>query len=182
MADLTTLAKVKEWIPNYSGTADDALLTRLISAASDYIETYLNRGLLSQAYTTQRDGNGGTRLMFLNYPVTAVSLVKVDQQTIPASVNGSPGYVFDSTSVALIGYTFTRGYQNVSLNYTAGYATIPNEIEQACIELAALRYRDRERIGIQSKGMSGETITFSKKDFTDGIEQTLRQYRRVMLP
>lgn len=181
MADLTTLANVKTWL-KVTTTTDDALLQRLVSAASDYIQAWLNRDLPQQTYTSYRDGHDGTRMMFRNYPVTAVLGVKVDNLTIPASVNGTNGYVFTDTSIALIGYRFTRGMQNVYLNYTAGYTAIPNEIEQACIELVALRYKDRDRIGLVSKELAGESVTFSQKEFSDSVESTLKQYRRVMLP
>lgn len=183
MADLTTLTNVKAWL-NVTSTTDDALLTRLIAAGSDYIQAWLNRDITAQAYSSYRDGPGGTRMMFRNYPVTAITMVKVDGQVIPASAPGSGnnGYVFTETSVTLIGYTFTRGASNVFFQYTAGYAVIPNEIEQACIELVSLRYKERDRIGLVSKGLAGETITYTQKDFTESIEGALRQYRRVMLP
>lgn len=181
MADLTTLAKVKEWLGEAT-SANDPVLSRLISASSDYIQAWLNRDIAQATYSSYRDGNSGVRIMTRNYPVTAVTTVKIDNQTIPLSVNGSNGYVFNETSVALIGYRFTRGIQNVYLSYTAGYATTPNEIEQACIEMVSLRFKEKGRIGVVSKGMAGETITFSQKDMTDSIESTLSQYRRVMIP
>lgn len=181
MADLTSLANVKTWLGVTTST-DDTLLSRLISAGSDYIQAWLNRDLTLQTYASYRDGGDGTRMMFRNYPVVSVTQVKIDNLLIPASVAGSNGYVYTETSLSLIGYRFTRGYSNVFLNYQAGYSSIPNEIEQACIELVSLRYKDRDRIGISSKTLAGETITFTAKDFSDAVETTLKQYRRVMLP
>lgn len=180
MADLTTLANTKSWL-SVSSATDDALLSRLISAASDYIQTWLNRDIAMATYTSARDGNSGRRLMTKNYPVLSVTSVIIDQQIIPASVNGGAGYVFDSTSIMLIGgYQFTRGFQNVSVTYVAGYATTPNEIEQATIELVAMRYKERDRIGQVSKSIGGETVTFSQKDFSDSIETTLTNYKKVI--
>lgn len=181
MADLTTLAKVKEWLGETT-TNNDSVLQRLISASSDYIQAWLNRDIAQATYNSSRDGNSGNRMMFRNYPTTAVSMVKIDNQVIPLSVNGSYGYVFNETSVALIGYRFTRGIQNVFLSYTAGYTSTPNEIEQACIEMVSLRFKEKSRIGVTSKSMAGETISFSQKDMTDSIESTLSQYKRVMIP
>ncbi|HEX3418155.1 MAG TPA: phage head-tail connector protein, partial [Stellaceae bacterium] len=43
--DLTTLADVKAWLQTGQATfpaSDDALLTRLVAAASQYIQTWLN--------------------------------------------------------------------------------------------------------------------------------------------
>jgi hypothetical protein len=181
MADLTNLANVKQWL-GIATTTDDALLTRLVSAASDYIQTWLNRTFASAAYTEVRDGNGGAKLMFSNYPVTAVASVVIDGVAIPASTGPTaPGYTFSQTQLFLRGsYRFTRDMQNVSVTYTAGYAQIPNEIAQACIELVGLRYKEKDRIGIVSKGLAGETISFTQKDFSEAVATVLRNYKKVI--
>lgn len=180
---LTTLANVKAWLKENSVNADrDAVLTRLIDAASDYVETWLGRTILQDTYSYTVDGHGGAKLVVENYPVIAVSSVMVDNVPIPASVNGGFGYVFNEVRIALIGHRFARGLQNVYLSYTAGYATVPAELEQAVIELVSLRYKETDRIGLVSKGLAGETITFSQKDFSRSIQTALEQYRRVMSP
>ena len=72
----------------------------------------------------------------------------IDGQAVPqASSIGAHGYTFSATQLAVCGYKFCRGAQNVVVEYTAGYATAPPDIAQACIELVALRYRERTRIG-----------------------------------
>lgn len=182
MADLTTLANVKTWMGlPADNTDDDALLNRLISSASAFIQTWLNRSIASQAYNEARDGTGGARMMFADYPVTAVSSVVVDGLPILASPDGvQPGYYFDDKSIMLAGYVFGRGMNNVKLSYTAGYVVTPPEIEQACIELISLRYKERDRIGFQSKSLAGETVTFFIRDMQDGVRTTLNNYRKVV--
>jgi hypothetical protein len=182
MADLTTLANVKGWL-GVTATTDDALLTRLISAASDYVQKWLNRTIAEQPYTETRDGTGGYVMMFANYPVSAVSSLTIDGVTIPAAGNAQgSGYLFSANKLVLVGgYQFTRGLQNVVVSYTAGFATTPNEIEQATIELISLRYKERDRIGQISKAIGGETVTFSQKDLSDAIQTTLTNYKKVIL-
>lgn len=182
MADLTTLANAKQWLglPEAS-TDDEALLTRLISSASEFIQTWLNRDIASQDYNEARDGTGGNRLVFAEYPVSAVSSVLVDGRAIPKAENIlSVGYRFTDTMIILNGYVFTKGYGNVELSYTAGFASIPLELEQACIELVSLRFKERDRIGHQSKSLAGETVTFFIKDMPDSVLTILRNYRRVV--
>lgn len=180
MANLTTLTAVKDWM-GIKGTADDALLTRLIAAASAHIETWTNRSFATQAYAELRDGTGGQKMMFAETPVTAVSSVVVNGLPIPPYSAGSgAGYKFDSSRIVLFGYTFGRGHNNVELNYTAGYASTPPEIEQACIELVSLRYKERDRIGHQSKSLAGETVTFMIKDFPESVRTILNNYRKVI--
>ena len=57
--DLTTLADVKVWLQTGQAAfpaTDDALLTRLVTAASQYIQTWLNRGIASADFLEVRDG------------------------------------------------------------------------------------------------------------------------------
>jgi uncharacterized phiE125 gp8 family phage protein len=183
--DLTTLANVKAWFsPPLATSSDDALLTRLITAASQFIQTWLGRSFATQSYSETRDGDGGQKLAFAHGPVTAVTSVTVDGIAIPvASAPQTPGYVFSPGVLYLIGgYCFRRGAQNVAVTYTAGYAATPPEIEQACIELVALRYRERDRIGQVSKNLAGEVVSFAQKDMPPDVQTLLEQYRRTFAP
>jgi Phage gp6-like head-tail connector protein len=187
--DLTTLADVKAWLQTGQSAfppTDDALLTRLITAASDYIQTWLNRPIALADYLEVRDGSGGQRLQFACFPVSAVLSLTVDGLSIPPAPPVSPstgltaGYIFSPTQLALRGYYFTRRVQNVVVSYTAGYASIPPEIAQACIELVALRYRERTRVGEVSKAFAGaETVSYSQKDMSASVATLLQRYLAV---
>lgn len=179
-SDLTTLANVKQWL-NVSINTDDLLLTRLITATSGFIQSYLNRQLISQIYIENRSGNNGNLMLFANYPATAVSAVTIDGTAIPSAPDvKTAGYRFDSVSIFLNGYAFTRGFNNCVLSYTAGYSSIPLEIEQACFELIGLRYKERDRIGHVSKSLGGETVAFVQKDMTDDVKTILKNYKKVV--
>ena len=182
--DLTTLADVKAWLQTGQSAfpiTDDALLTRLIGAASRFIESWLNRRILQSDYMEVRDGTGGHRLQFANFPVTAVISLTIDDIVIPACTSThTAGYVFSATQLAVRGYRFTQRPQNVVVVYTAGYSIVPPEVSQACIELVAVRYRDRTRIGEVSRALgSGETAAYSQKDLSDPVKAMLQQYRAV---
>ena len=182
--DLTTLSDVKAWLATGAApfpSTDDALLTRLVTAASQFIETWLHRPVLSADWQELRDGTGGQRLVFANFPVTAVLSLTIDGLSIPPAPNDggfAPGYSFTATELALRGYVFTRRAQNVVVAYTAGYGSVPLDIAQACIELVCQRYKERSRIGevAKSRGTS-ETVTFSQKDLSDSVKTILAQYR-----
>ena len=180
--DLTTLANVKAYLsPPLTTTTDDALLTRLVTAASQFIQTWLGRTIAATSYTETRNGQGGTRLFLRNRPVVSVSSVTVDGVAVaPSSGPGQPGYLFDDNSVYLTGAAFTRGQQNVAVAYTAGYAATPPELEQACVALVALRYKERDRIGQASKNLAGEVVSFAQKDMPADVQTLLDQYRAVV--
>lgn len=178
--ELTSLANVKSWL-GVAVPTDDALLTRLITAYSNYVQSWLNRLIASQAYTEKRSGKGGTVMVFADYPVTAVSSVTINGQSIPAIINfGDVGYSFDDGAIYLNGYCFTRAPNNVVLQYTAGYASTPPELEQAVIELIATRYKERDRIGQNSKSLAGETVSFMVKDFPMSVQTILNNYKKVI--
>jgi Phage gp6-like head-tail connector protein len=184
--DLTTLDDVKAWLQTGQTAfpdTDDALLTRLITAASQFIQTWLKRQIAPGDWQEVRDGGGGQRLAFANVPVSAVLSLSIDGMLIPpAPADGgfAAGYVFTPTELALRGYIFTRRAQNVIVTYTAGYAATPPDVAQACIELVSQRYSERTRIGEISGSVSGsETVSYSQKDMSDDVKLLLSQYRMV---
>jgi len=179
--DLTTLVNLKQWL-NITTTTDDTLLTRLITAASSFIESYVCRDIASKSYTETRDGKGTRSLSFGDFPVTSVSFLSINGIAIvPSPSPGKPGYVFSPTQLSLIGHRFHYGFQNISFSYVAGYTTIPLDIEQAAIELCSIRYRDRDRIGQVSKTIAGEVVAFSQKDMPADVMTLLQAYKKVAL-
>jgi len=175
------------------------LLTRLIGAASQFIQTWLNRQIAAQDWIETRDGLGNAlgpsevRYQFAAFPVTAVVRVVVDGVVIPAipppaqsgslvvgTVAAQSGYLFTPTQLVIRGYTVPRKAGCVTLQYTAGYAVPPADLAQACIELVALRYRERGHIGEVAKAIGGgQTVSYSQKDMSDWIKTLIQQYRRI---
>ncbi len=174
--------------PSYAGggvaSAEDLLLTRLISAESQYIQSWCDRAFALASYSESYNGSGGFKLALRNLPIVAVSSLAIDGVAVPAGVPGQAaghGWYNDDKLLYLIGYAFHRGSQNVQVSYSAGYAAIPLEIEQATIELVGYRYRKRSRIGEASRSLGGQaTASFSQKDMPDGIKSILAKYQRVM--
>jgi hypothetical protein len=184
--DLTTLADVKAWLQTGQTAfpdTDDVLLARLITAASQFVQTWLNRQIAPCDWQEVRDGTGGQRLAFANVPVTAVLSLSIDGLAIPPSpADGGfgAGYVFSPTELALRGYVFTRRAQNVIVTYTAGYAVTPPDIAQAAIELVCQRYQERTHIGEVSRALGGsETVSYSQLDMSDDVKLLLSQYRAL---
>lgn len=185
--DLTTLGEVKAWLQTGQAAfpnTDDTLLARLITAASQFIQKWLNRNIVSADWYEVRDGTGGQRLTFGNFPVTAVLSLSIDGLAIPPTSGDGEfgaGYVFSPTELVLRGYVFTCRPQNVEITYTAGYSVIPSDIAQACIDLVCLRYRERTRIGEVSRAISGsETVSYSQRDMSEHVKLLLSQYRLVV--
>lgn len=176
MDDLTSLDTLKEYA-KITTSADDALLERLVSAASAFAVDYMGRSLLQKQHSYSGRGIGSTRLSLPEYPVTEVLSVKVDGRTIPASVNYLSGFRFDEFGVDLVGYALPLG-SIVEVEYVAGETEVPMEVEQACTELALLMYRNRDRLGKTSEGLQGQNIGYFTEDLPISIKLVLDSYRK----
>ena len=263
MADLTTLTNLKQYL-KVTDSGSDSLLARLVSAASQYFLTQVNRGsFLVDSYTEQRAGHGTSSMLLLHYPVQSVVELTINNEAIPASPDGvQPGYVFDDYGIDLIGYRFHRGKGNISVTYTAGYPNqvvsneaqtvpsaspyqitvdqagsfegsanasylasglpltsvtgvptvgefveaangvltfaaadggkqlligyevsgVPGDVEQAVIELAALKYRSKNWIGERSQSQAGQiTVSYSNADVERSVREVIDLYKRSTL-
>ncbi len=203
--DLTSLADVKAWLSTGGPGSplpsfDDALLARLITAASQAIISWLGRPLLAADWIEVRDGLSGpfgpraARFAFAVTPASAVGLVVVDGLTIPPIPPPAPappgqgavspypsqaGYVFSATELVIRGYYVPRKAQCVTIQYTAGYASVPADVAQACIEWVALRYRARTRIGELSRRIGQEVVAYDHSDLPASLKMLLQPYRMV---
>lgn len=190
MPDLTTLERVRAWLkPGSSnlGTADDALLGDLISSASAMVLGHLNRTTLGvEDYSEFYDTAAVNFVTLRQSPVVSVtSLVIIGQQTFtepcdPASPR--PGQLLvDRQRLVLVGGRFPAGRSTIQVNYSAGYATVPEDIQQIVVELVGERFKSRDRIGVRSKSLpNGESVTFDRSALSLMAIQVLQPYVRVV--
>jgi hypothetical protein len=135
-SDLATLANVKTWL-DIAGSDDDQLLSQLITQISRAILNTLDRSsILPTAYTETYDGGNEASILLRQWPVNAIAACSVDGVAIPpapplvAGAAAQMGYVLDSADMAPPGRLqrlslrrrfFTRGLQNITISYSAGY-------------------------------------------------------------
>ena len=74
-----------------------------------------------------------------------------------------------------------RLYRSILVDYTAGYATIPSDVENAVISVASRLYRNRTRDpGIQSESLGGYSYSLRSTADLDAEEKSmLSAYRRI---
>ena len=192
--DLTTLANVENYLgltvppstqPPSANT--ETLLSRLITSCSQSAATYCSRTFQLTAYAEARNGLGGTTMVLKNTPIVGVSSLMINGTTIQArpllssgsSTGWGYGYVFDSSRIMLQGLCFHQGQQNVLINYIAGFATIPFDLEQAIIDWVADEFKYKDRIGKASEGIEGQTIAFNTKGIPPRVQSVLNVYNTV---
>lgn len=178
MADLTTLAAVKAYA-GVTNSNDDALISNLITAYSQWVRSYTSRDFTIQQYNIWRSGRGNAALVVPDYPITSVASLTVEGRSIPAAPSwGAFGYRFTDTEVMLSGgCVFPVGRNNINLVFSAGYANVPADITQAVTELVSLRYRMKgDKLEWTSKSLAGETVSLNTRDMPASVATVLKMY------
>ena len=180
MSALCQLADVKTFL-GITTTATDTVLQSLITNVSATIESFCNRVFAQATYTDTRNGTGKDRLFLANGPVMSVASVTVDGFTIPPAPNSiSYGFVADDLMLYIrpggTPSVFNKGVQNCTVVYTAGYAVIPPDVAQVCIEIVAFHFAKRDRMDKASETLgTAQTISFSQADMPAGAKLALKQ-------
>ena len=68
---------------------------------------------------------------------------------------------------------WARGSRNITVDYTAGFTTIPDDIEAACIEIATLLYSSGERDPAMKSEKLGD-YAYTMADLTEQLSMTSR--------
>lgn len=178
---LTTIAKVKEYLRIEDGKSDDLLAQLILSVSADSV-TQTGRELARGTRSETRDGNGRSRVFLRQYPIASVSSLTVCGTPVLArSAENPSGYVITDAAageLSLVGGVFPRGIANLEVSYVAGYDPIPEDLEQAVIELVALRFVDRDHPGISYKVMEGQVTDFRGGSQLAYARAVLERYRR----
>jgi uncharacterized phiE125 gp8 family phage protein len=144
-----TLAEAKAQC-RVEGSDEDTLLGGLISAATDHVEQYTGRAIVSQTWELVLD-DFSNAMLIPKGPVTAVSSVKyIDTADVEQTVTDT-NYTLDDASdpqwlVKASDYTWPTvagGVNNVIIRFVCGYATVPPSIKHAILLLIAQWYDNR---------------------------------------
>jgi len=193
---LTSSANLKSYL-NLSVATHDTLLENLIDRTTELFENFTNRKLKARDYSyistaaaydsdnATIDGNGRDAIPAPQFPINSLTTLRVDTMEIDArgGVNQS-GYVLDKASgiIRLAGYIFGKGLRNVELVYNAGYSTVPEDLEQACIEQAAWAFRESGAgsalLGVSAKTMPDGSISYTTKDLLATVKMVLNRHKR----
>jgi hypothetical protein len=206
--DLTTLAAVKRVLKiAVSDVSSDDSLAPLITSMSARFKQETMRDILLADYVEVRDGNGTKAMEPRQYPVVAVTLAKIDEVEVPAqpaySAGETPPYgwvLIDDRVEIESGFPyglpypdggiagdaqpaiFRKGNGNVTLEYSAGYATVPADIDQAVAKWVAYEYRSWDRLGQRSKALDGGgSVSYMTEDAPPDVQAVIDRYKRMQI-
>lgn len=175
MSDLTTLENVKTFLKiSQDNVKEDTLLSMLISNVSAVIEKYLNLNVLSARYVESFNGTGSRGYLTKNPNITAVNSIKINDNTYTGRK------IFDSDEVVLKDAYFEKGQLNCVIDYQAGFIEVPAAIEEAAIEMIAVRYKQIPHLEISSNGAAGETTSYIVSDIPAFIKVNLNQFKKYL--
>lgn len=185
-------------------TGFDSRITFALDAAEASMEKYCGvTDFGSATYTDEAyDGENIADIWLANWPVTAVSAVKIrcygttvtqDATSYTYTRRGrlirdgsGPGFVYTDESPEVgyysPGYVWPQGNQNVLVTYTAGYATIPSDLKQIQYEMVdAIRASAGRDPAMQSENIESYSYTLqSAADKWAEWSSRMAAYRRVL--
>jgi hypothetical protein len=204
--DLVEIDDVKSWlnIPS-TNTDDDGLLQLLISSFSQYVLNRTGQQSFStvNSYTDIYSGNNSYRLFLRNTPIQSVTSIIVGAWTVPQSTGlTTNGWYIDPDGKSVVlrssasGYMtapyssyyttwpgcFLRGQGNIQVTYTAGYNSVPYDLQEAVMEAVAINYSRKDWIDLASKALSptggGGSTRYRDWHLPPGIRIVLDYYSR----
>lgn len=206
--DLTTLSDLKGYLMMTFGstTVDDFVLQLLVTAASQFIVNRTRRDAdlySAAAFVNERyDGNNQDYLIPYHYPVQSVQSLMINNSVVVQTPDYiQPGYAINQQKDRIIliagnggglsipnfywrqygGLYFYRGRLNIALSYTAGYSSVPADLEEAALELIGQNYRRRGWIDEASRALpqGGGTQSFRQWEMPPKTAKAIRYYSRV---
>lgn len=93
------------------------------------------------------------------------------------------GVVYAANGAAVAGYTFSEGVytfnaSDANASVTMSYYYVPAAVEQAVIEMVGLDLKQRDNIGISSKSLAGESISYEKTGMPASVKEMLNPFKR----
>lgn len=109
------------------------------------------------------DGNGEYSLVLKRNPVSAISEMKFDDEII----DPNQYFLNKDTGIVRMYFWFPRGFNIISVTYTAGYTVdnIPQNLKNAILDLA-MSYFTFQNGNIRKESIDGASVEYESQDIT----------------
>jgi hypothetical protein len=156
---LTSLEDVKEslGIPS-SNTSMDNLIRRKINQATRQIEKYCDRRFALTAYTdSEYNATHTDQIVLRQRPVVTFTSFEIRDASLNydtwETIDSHLYFVDNSAGVLNLMFNASGKWSRYKVTYTAGYATIPEDLAEACASLACyyVNNADASDVGVAKK-------------------------------
>lgn len=193
--DMTTVTRVKDWLPGYNGSRD-TLLQRIVTGVSDMVTARLERHSEAVARTEYFDHEGDGRIFlrgtpistspapqvwFDNYATFGVSVAVVDSSLY--TVDYEKGILVWSRTSPYLGprsikVTYTGGMAANTAAFITAYPQLAFAVEAQC----RLMFQRADQMGATALSEAGGSVSFlGSVKFLDDLEEQIAMHRRVLL-
>ena len=189
VTSVVTLAQTKTFL-NISNTVSDGELPFFMSAATTM---WANRGgpVGSETHDEWYDG-GEQSIVTRATPIISVQAVTVSlgaiTYTLQEHATGTSGYAWSYTvdkatgtfirRAAGVAVPFEYGRRNVNIQYTSGYATVPDDVQLAVLLLVRHMWATQRGVGVRpSMGGLDDQPRESSFVWPNRVEEILANYK-----
>lgn len=145
---LTTLGRVKRF-KGITSSADDTLLNEIIASVSRRMQNHMRRLIVSSAIAAEKkNGRGQLSLVLNEFPVITPPAVVVRDRD--GDVVDTAEYAVETGGGRLlrvkdgVGGAWEWGAHNYEVDYTAGFATVPDDLAGAATEQVVYKFQQTQ--------------------------------------
>jgi hypothetical protein len=183
---LTTLIKAKAWlgVAPAPDTTDDDEIEKLIDSVSWQYNSFTKRRLLARDLTEYYEGDGTPVFLSPEYPINTITTLHIDSERAYGAdtLINSAKYTFDKQGfIKLDESTFSTSPKAVKLVYNVGYATIPLDLNVACLDQIKWLFRRhiKNEEGITTEATINGSVTVTEVgEILETALKVLERYRR----
>lgn len=177
-----TIAQVKS-AAGVTVSTYDTDLQLIVDGVAAAMKSYMRRNVSLRRYTAERHSlaYSATDLVLDHRPVVSVVEVRLDGATVSQAdyeIDLERGVLYNASG-------WPSGRQHIQVDYTAGYATVPKDLANACIQQSryvwSLHSAGGNRFGEAQRGeASGGSTAFLVDAWQPGVLDVLKSYRRII--
>lgn len=186
-AALTTRQRVKDFL-GITGSGSDSMIDTIVAGVSQRMQSHMGRQIVQVVATAEKhDGRGRDNLLLDHFPVVVPPAVVVRDRY--GDVVDATEYQVDQAPGILVkveegtASVWEHGRRNLEVDYTHGYATVPEDLALAATIQAAYLVKQTSSAGDGRLGDRGSildeggTATYLTGEWAPGVLGAMEPYR-----
>lgn len=166
MSNYTSIAKVKAFL-DITDTSRDAKFTALLPAVDKFIDSYTGRQFLQLTITDEDveiEADDVKIILPKQFPIITVTKVEVGGVVLAIS-----DYFVYSWGIKKAAGYWSSMPKAIKITYTAGYSSVPADIEQAATELVAILAQEKTKTFTTNEGVEQTVLITSMPTYVKDI-------------
>jgi len=150
----------------------------ILDSVEKWIKEYCHRDFIQTTYTNELyDGQGYQTLFLKHYPIIEVTELKINDEAIDPDdlITYENGTLYYPSG-------FPQGHQNISVTYSAGYTTMPEDLKFAVLTAVSYLYNKKDKEGF---GLVEYSLGHIREKFVDILPpetmEILQRYKKVII-